>query len=203
VWQCIRAVPYGPTLLFSPMPDPGGQFTSRGTLHSRKQCPSADSRPGSPRRHRRHDMPHLRSHVRAAPLGWPVLLVQMPAARLAAASARRSASEGSEPCAGRGTNLASLNARATLRDVRQGVRATAGQWRQPQRFCSLSCRRSTNNARWRERHKQPRPQTTCLICGAPFAPLRSTRRYCSVKCKNRAGQQQRRQRTNPQAQEAG
>jgi predicted nucleic acid-binding Zn ribbon protein len=71
---------------------------------------------------------------------------------------------------------------------------------QPQRFCSLSCRRSAKNARRQERRRQPqpRPQTSCPVCGTMFTPIRRAL-YCSSKCKQRA-YDQRRWRANQQAQ---
>jgi predicted nucleic acid-binding Zn ribbon protein len=61
-----------------------------------------------------------------------------------------------------------------------------------QRFCSGSCQRSARTARRRERREQSHPQMTCPICGATFALLRSTARYCSTTCRLRARRQRRR-----------
>jgi predicted nucleic acid-binding Zn ribbon protein len=76
------------------------------------------------------------------------------------------------------------------------------------RFCSRSCQIKANNSRqlmrlaaeWRARRQaalmaaeEGTAGTICPSCGTMFAPLRSTGRYCSPKCKQRARRQ--RQRT--------
>jgi predicted nucleic acid-binding Zn ribbon protein len=120
----------------------------------------------------------------------------MPAARLAATSARRSASEGS-PTLG-------LKGCPRMHDRHCERCGTAFlPWPRgghPQRFCSSSCRLLAKRARGRQR-REPRPQTTCSICGTMFAPNRATALYCSFNCKERAWRQRR--RANPQAQGAG
>jgi predicted nucleic acid-binding Zn ribbon protein len=84
-----------------------------------------------------------------------------------------------------------------------------GSGGRPQRFCSRSCQMRASNSQQQMRHAaewRTRRQTaimaaekgiagtTCLSCGAMFAPIRSDARYCSTKCQQRAYDRPRRDR---------
>src|SRR5215813_6663544 len=97
--QGVPGAALEPALLFSLVPGQGEQLTPADTTRHRTPRPPASSRPGGEGGHCWDDLSELQHQIRAAPLGWTVLLAQMPAARSAPASARKSASEGSGPCA--------------------------------------------------------------------------------------------------------